>query len=184
MSNRKMSETLSSHDHGNCELCDLIEDKLEALKAVAYEAERIATEAHLQGDQYAYDLMRTVLRPLVGNMELGVAEVLQKQEQGGRMSDIFNIGTDLELFEHNELVEVRADVLRRFQTKLEAMEHTADELYRVAHIRNEATRLEQARELRAAAQQEEQKEPKSKSVARRLIAQQQRNRDDDWSKHA
>lgn len=37
------------------------------------------------------------------------------------MSDYFNIGADLKMFEDNELVEVRADVLRAAQAKLEAI---------------------------------------------------------------
>ena len=35
--------------------------------------------------------------------------------------DYFNIGAGLEMFEDNELVEIRADVLRAVLTKLETM---------------------------------------------------------------
>ena len=38
----------------------------ERLRGVVEEAERISAEAHLAADIYAYDLMRTVLRPLEG----------------------------------------------------------------------------------------------------------------------
>ena len=46
----------------------------------------------------------------------------QAAQQEKKMRDYFNIGADLEMFEDNELVEVRADVLRAAQAKLEAME--------------------------------------------------------------
>jgi len=36
------------------------------LRKVVAEAERIKAEAHLRGDHYAYDLMRTVLAALEG----------------------------------------------------------------------------------------------------------------------
>lgn len=48
------------------------------LEAVALEAERIANESHLAADSYAYDLMRTVLRPLVGDMEKSVQSALEE----------------------------------------------------------------------------------------------------------
>ena len=41
-----------------------LEAENEALRECALEAYRIHNEAHLQADHYAYDLMRTVLRPL------------------------------------------------------------------------------------------------------------------------
>ena len=58
-----------------------LEQQVEELEKVALEAERIANEAHLAADNYAYDLMRTVLRPLVGNMEMSVAQALAQQEE-------------------------------------------------------------------------------------------------------
>ncbi|KKL22316.1 hypothetical protein LCGC14_2436650 [marine sediment metagenome] len=58
-----------------------LEQRVEKLSGVAKEAERIATEAHLAADHYAYDLMRTVLRPLVGNMEMSVEQALTEEEK-------------------------------------------------------------------------------------------------------
>lgn len=58
--------------------------KLEAMGRVvevAEEAERIANEAHLAADHYAYDLMRTVLRPLVGEMERSVEQALEEEQE-------------------------------------------------------------------------------------------------------
>lgn len=53
------------------------------------------------------------------------------------------------------VIELAVERITTLKARLEARERTADELYRVAHIRDETTRLEQARELRAAAQQEQ-----------------------------
>ncbi len=58
-----------------------LEQRVEGLEGVAKEAERIATEAHLAADHYAYDLMRTVLRPLVGNMEMSVEQALAGEDK-------------------------------------------------------------------------------------------------------
>lgn len=63
---------------------DALEAKLEAMGRVvevAEEAERIANEAHLAADHYAYDLMRTVLRPLVGEMERSVEQALEEEQE-------------------------------------------------------------------------------------------------------
>ena len=70
-------------DVKRCSKCvevEILEQRVEGLRNVAEEAERIANEAHLAADHYAYDLMRTVLRPLVGNMEKSVAEALAEEE--------------------------------------------------------------------------------------------------------
>ena len=64
---------------GTPEYVTWLEQRVARLKGVAQEAERIATEAHLAADHYAYDLMRTVLRPLVGNMEMSVEQALAEE---------------------------------------------------------------------------------------------------------
>ena len=61
-----------------------LETKLEAMEPlveVAREAERIANEAHLAADNYAYDLMKTVLFQLVGYMERSVEQALAAQQE-------------------------------------------------------------------------------------------------------
>ena len=45
-----------------------LEDENERLQECVLEAYRIHNEAHLQADHYAYDLMRTVMRPLEGEV--------------------------------------------------------------------------------------------------------------------
>ena len=56
-------------------------EAMEPLVEVAREAERIANEAHLAADAYAYDLMRTVLFPLVGHTERSVEQALAAQRR-------------------------------------------------------------------------------------------------------
>ena len=73
---------LSLEEAGECLFA--LEAKLEAMEPlveVAREAERIANEAHLAADAYAYDLMRTVLFPLVGHTERSVEQALAAQQE-------------------------------------------------------------------------------------------------------
>jgi hypothetical protein len=55
----------------------------ETLQKVALEAYRIHNEAHLQADHYAYDLMRTVLRPLAdeSGMTYPMLDALLKERE-------------------------------------------------------------------------------------------------------
>ena len=57
---------------------------------VAQEAERIMNEAHYRADHYGYDLMRTVLRPLLGDEAgngLSVDEMLPEHLLEGGNND-------------------------------------------------------------------------------------------------
>ena len=49
-----MSEMLSCHDHGNCELCDLLETERAALEAKLEAMERIKTAAVAVGAYFRY----------------------------------------------------------------------------------------------------------------------------------